>query len=184
MTGFATKEGHPQERKFLRFPSTSVGIGPGVPPKCKMSRFLLRQFQMELLPPMAETFQKSLGIRPGLEAGQDIIGKTEPIGFAPTVPTDPPLKPEVQDVMEVDMRKEGGEDRALRRSDLCSLDESLFHDASLSHPANQAKNSLISDPLPQKLQPPLVMHRVEKASYGSFDAVVHTLLLDGAAQCI
>src|SRR5262245_12707912 len=113
---------------------------------------------MALLHPMAETFQESPGIRSVWEAGQEIIGKTEPIGFAPTVPTDPPLNPEVQDVMEVAMRKEGGEDRALRRSDLCSLDESLFHDASLYHPAHQAKTSLISDPLPQKLQPPLVMH--------------------------
>src|SRR2546427_10319109 len=38
--------------------------------------------------------------------------------------------------------------------------------------------------LPQKLQQPLVIHRVEKAAYVRFDEVIHTLLLDGASQCI
>jgi len=54
---------------------------------------------------MAETFTKGLGICPVLETGQEIIGKTEQIRFAPTVPADPPLEPKVQDVMEVDIRK-------------------------------------------------------------------------------
>jgi hypothetical protein len=54
---------------------------------------------------MAETFTKGLSICPVLETGQEIIGKTEQIRFAPTVPADPPLKPKVQDVMEGDMRK-------------------------------------------------------------------------------
>ena len=58
---------------------------------------------------MAETFTKGLGICPVLETGQEIIGKTEQVRFAPTMPADPPLKPKVQDVMEVDIRKEGGE---------------------------------------------------------------------------
>jgi len=80
---------------------------------------------------MAETFKKGLSICPVLETGQEIISKTEPIGFAPTVPTDPPLKPKIQDVMEVNIRKEGRENRALRRSDLCGLDQSLFHDSGL-----------------------------------------------------
>src|SRR5215475_7400499 len=108
---------------------------------------------------MAETFTKGLGICPVLETGQEIIGKTEQVRFAPTVPADPPLKPKVQDVMEVDIRKEGGENRALRRSDLCGMDQSSLHEARPSPPANQAKCPVVSDPLSQKLQQPLVISR-------------------------
>jgi hypothetical protein len=37
--------------------------------------------------------------------------------------------------------------------------------------------------LSQKLEQPLVIHRVEKATDVGFYEVVYTLLLDGAAQC-
>src|SRR4029450_2193447 len=101
---------------------------------------------------MAETFTTGLGICPVLETGQEIIGKTEQVRFAPTVPADPPLQPKVQDVMEGDMRKEGGENRALRRSDLCGLDQSLFHDARLENPENTAKGPGGSEQMPQNVE--------------------------------
>src|SRR5215510_8017381 len=116
MPGFATKEGHPQERKFLGFFSPLVGIRPGLSPTCQMPRFLLSQLQMELRHALSKTFEKGLGVRPVLETGQEIIGKAEQKGCAPTVPTDPPLKPDIQDVMERDIGKEGGENRALGRT--------------------------------------------------------------------
>ena len=70
------------------------------------------------------------------------------------------------------------------RPDLCRLNQAIFHDAGLEHPANQAEDSVVSNPLSQKPQQPLVIHRVEKAAYVGFYEVVDTLLLDGAAQCI
>ena len=93
MPGFATKESHPQKRKVLGFFSPLVGVGPGLSPKFQMPRFLLGQLQMELRHALSKTFEKGLGVRPVLETGQEIIGKTEQIRFAPTVPADPPLKP-------------------------------------------------------------------------------------------
>ena len=86
--------------------------------------------------------------------------------------------------MEIDIGKERGEHRALWRTDLCGLNQPVFHDTSLQHPADQAKNTVVSDPLPQKLQQPLVMHRVEKPAYVGLDEVIHTLLLEGPTQCI
>src|SRR5262245_32316554 len=106
MPGFATKEGHPQERKFLRFLSPSVGIGPCISSEFKMPRFLLSQFQMELPHAITKAFKKGLGIRLVLETRQEIIGKAGQIGFAPTLTTHPALEPDIQNVMEVDIGKE------------------------------------------------------------------------------
>ena len=75
MPGFATKEGHPQERKFLRFFSPAVGIGPCISSEFELPSFLLSQFQLELPHTLAEAFKKGLGIRPVLKTRQEIIGK-------------------------------------------------------------------------------------------------------------
>src|SRR6266571_349555 len=74
MTGFATKEGHPQECKLLGFLSPAVGICPCIAPEFEVSRFLRRQFQMELLHALVETFEKIIGIRLILEARHKVIG--------------------------------------------------------------------------------------------------------------
>src|SRR5215831_10928230 len=157
MPGFATKESHPQKRKFLGFFSPLVGVGPGISPTFPMPRFLLSQLQMEPRHALFKTFSKGLGVRPVLETCQEIIGKAEQKGCAPTVTTYSALKPDIQDVMEIDIGKERGENRALWRTDLCGLNQPVFHDTSLQHPADQPKNTVVSDPLSQKLQQPLVI---------------------------
>src|SRR5262245_14169252 len=42
----------------------------------------------------------------------------------------------------------------------------------------------MSDPLPEKLQQPLVLHRVEEATYVGLYEDVDSLLLEGASQCV
>src|SRR5215510_277430 len=138
MTGCATKEGHPQERKLLGFLSPAVGIRPCIAPECEMSRFLRRQLQMELLHALAETFEKLVGLRLILETRHTVIGKPVQIRFTPAVPPHPALEPGIQDIVEVDMGKERRENRALRRTDLRGLHEPVFHDSCLYHPVDQA----------------------------------------------
>ncbi len=50
------------------------------------------------------------------------------------------------------------------------------------HLPDQTKDSFISHPLSQTLEPPLMMDRLEKATNSSFDDVVHTVLLEGPSQ--
>jgi len=184
LTGCATKEGHLQALAGLGFFSAPVGIGPCLSSACQMPRFLLSQLQMALPQAITETCTKARGIRLVLETRQDIIGKPEPIRFAPTLTTPPTLAPAIQDIMAGDMRKERREHRALGRPDLCGLHESLFHDSGLSPPADQAPDALVSTPLPEKLPPPLVVHRVAKAADVGLDEVVHPLLRDRPSQHI
>jgi hypothetical protein len=72
----------------------------------------------------------------------------------------------------------------LRRPDLSDLHEPLFHDTSLSHPADAAYDAFIADPLPEKLAHPLRMHRVEEAADVSLYEDVDPLVLEGAPQCV
>ena len=136
--GFATKEGHPQERQFLGFLSPSIGFGPCLAPDVTRSRFLLRQYQVELLHAIAEPGTPVVGIRLVVETRHQVIGKTEHIRFAPAATTSTALEPEGSDVVEGDIGKAGREHRALRRTDLSDLNEPIFHAPRLYHPADEA----------------------------------------------
>ena len=52
------------------------------------------------------------------------------------------------------------------------------------HPSNQTNNSLVSYPLLEELEQPLVINAIEEATYVGFDDVVNTLLLNGLPQRI
>jgi hypothetical protein len=129
-----------------------------------MSRFLRRQLQLARLHPLAETFETIVGIPLILATRHKGIGKPVPIRFTPAVPPHPALAPDIHDRVEVDMGKARRENRALRRTDLCDLPEPVFHDACLEPPGEQAEDPCIAAPLPEQLQPPRVMHRVEEAA--------------------
>jgi len=62
--------------------------------------------------------------------------------------------------------------------------QAVFHDAGFQHPSDQAKNSLVRDPLLLELEQPSVIHSIEKAAYVGLNDVVYTLLLDGLPQRI
>src|SRR5215813_14605720 len=109
MPGFPTKEGHPQKCKFLGFLSPAVGICPCIAPDCKMPRFLRCKLQMELLHALAEAFEKVIGLRLILETRHKVIGKPVQVRFSPAVPPNPTLEPDIYDVVEVDIGKEGRE---------------------------------------------------------------------------
>ena len=138
MTGFAPKEGHPQERQLLGFLSPAVGIRPCRAPTFEVARFLRRQLQMALLPALAETCEKIVGIRLRLEPRPTVIGKPVPIRFTPAVPPHPALAPDISDIVEGDIGKERRAHRAWRRTDLRGLHEPVFHDPCLSPPVEQA----------------------------------------------
>jgi hypothetical protein len=138
MTGFAPKDGHPQERQLLGFLSPAVGIRPCIAPTFEGSRFLRRQLQMARLHALAETCEKIVGIRLRLEPRHTVIGTPVPRRVTPAVPPHPALEPAISDIVEGDSGKERREHRALRRTDLRGLHEPVFHDPCLAPPVAQA----------------------------------------------
>ncbi len=73
---------------------------------------------------------KRLSVGPVLETRQEIVGKAEQIGFAPTPTTHAALEPKIQDKVEVDVQKEGRQNRALWRTELCRLKQAVLHHTS------------------------------------------------------
>ena len=54
------------------------------------------------------------------------------------------------------------------------MNQTVFHDSGFEHPSNQTNNSLVSYPLLEELEQPLVINAIEKATYVGFDDVVNT----------
>src|SRR5262249_11968550 len=121
---------------------------------------------------------------PIIRSWRTVISKPVQIRCPPAVTPNPPLAPEIENLMEVCVGKERRENRALRRSDRRGLHEPVFHDPCLEHPVDQAQAAFISNPLPQKLQQPLVIHRAEEATYVGLYEDVDRLLLEGTSQCV
>src|SRR5262249_18050944 len=117
---------------FLRVLSPTVGIHPGIAPEFKVARFLWRKRQRKRLHAMAETFEKGVGICLILETRHKVISKPVQIRCPPAVTPNPPLEPEIENIMEVCVGKERRENRALRRSDLRGLHEPVFMIPALS----------------------------------------------------
>jgi hypothetical protein len=134
---------------------------------------------MKVLHPPTENLSEVFGVRLVLETGHKVVGVPEQIRFAPTLSSNPALEPDIQDIMEVDIGQERGNNRSLRRTLLARLRQPVFHDAGLEHADDQAKDSPVLYPLLEKLQQPFVIHVIEEASNVGFDDYVYSLLLDG-----
>src|SRR2546425_7957983 len=147
MKGFATKEGPPQELEVLGFFPSLVGLGPCISSEFKLPRFLLSQLQMELPQAITEAVTKKLGIRLVLETRQEIIRKTEQIRFAPTLPTNPALEPDIQDIMEVDRVRSHFSDQAASKARCeVAIRFNLFHRPALSYDRNRRMASALARP--------------------------------------
>ncbi len=98
-------------------------------------------------------------------AWRTIVGKPEQVSLAPTSPSNSALEPQVQHVVEIDIRQQRRENRTLWGTNFSRVHQSVFHDAGFEHPGNQAKDTVVSYPLLQKLEQPLVINAVEEAAY-------------------
>jgi hypothetical protein len=77
------------------------------------------------------------------------------------LPPDSALEPKVQYIVEIDVGKERRKYRPLRSANFSGMHQPLFHDSGFQHPANQAKDSLVSYPLLEELQQPLVINMIK-----------------------
>src|SRR6516162_5093167 len=74
----------------------------------------------------------------------------------------PPLRPEIKDVMQVDVRQQGRGNAALRRPHLWPGHLPIFHHPSLQPFTDQADHAAVADPMLDKTDQPLVVDRVEE----------------------
>jgi hypothetical protein len=58
-----------------------------------------------------------------------------------------PAEPQIQHVVQVDVRQQWREDGALRRSFLRCPDQAILQNAAFEHPSDQTNDPLITDPV-------------------------------------
>jgi hypothetical protein len=145
-----------QKGKLLRLLASSVRILAGKSPKCDAVGFLLCQLQPESFESVPKALPKTLRIVFVLKTGQKIIGKTEVVRFAATLLLHPPAEPQVQRVVQVDVRQQRGENGPLRRALFTGMHKTVLHDATFQHPDNQSDHALVSDSMSQEFDHPLL----------------------------
>src|SRR5215471_2790593 len=90
----------------------------------------------------------------------------------------------IQDVVQVEVGKNGRDHRPLRTTFLRLVPLTLFYDVRLEPFLNQADHTPISDPMLHKLDQPTMLESVEKGSNIEIQNPVHFLAHDPDPQCI
>ena len=97
----------PQELERLRLPVAASGsILGGVPPELDQPRLLRMQLQTELREPVAQIGEEPLGVLTMLKARHVVIGEPQEDHVPARVTPSPLVGPEVEDVMQEDVRKQ------------------------------------------------------------------------------
>ena len=113
-----------------------------------------------------------------LKTGDDIVGVAHVDDVAVGLVVSPPLGPQVEGVMKVDVGEHRGNHCPLRGTGFARAPLSIGHHPSLQPFADQADHARIADPMFDETDEPFVTHRVEKRSDVDVDNPVHLRLGD------
>lgn len=115
------------------------------------TRFALVKFQAKLGASLPEFLQAGYRFGLTLETDHEVVSITDYHHIVATVLFPPPIDPQVEHVMQVNVGQEWGNYRPLWRPYGCLRPLALFHDPGVKPFADQAKNASISDSMLQKL---------------------------------
>jgi hypothetical protein len=99
------REAEELERLRLAKP-TGFSIAGGVPSELDQPRLLGVQLQAELREPVAQVSPEPLGVLLMLESHHEVVSETRDHDIAVRVPSPARVSPEVEDVVQVDVRQE------------------------------------------------------------------------------
>ena len=159
--GFSTIMRQSQKGELLGFLASLVCVLPSKSPEFDASCFLLCLLQPKPFEPVLKTLLKTLRIVLVLKAGYKIISEAEVVRLPSTLPAYPPAEPQVQHVVQVDIRQQWRQNRTLWGPFLARMHQAFLHDATLEHPNDQPDHALIPDPMPQKFDHPLMVDPIK-----------------------
>jgi len=103
-------------------PTRFLGLGEGFPPKLHQPSLVRMQRQSVLRKSLFQHFEHFLGVLPILKAENEVVGKTDLVGFAFQPGLHYGLKPLIEYVMKVDISEQGTDHLPLPRSRFASDD--------------------------------------------------------------
>jgi hypothetical protein len=180
--------GEAQEVKCLRLAK------PGLLPLLRrpaaeldQTRLVRMQGQRKSRQPIPQFCLKPLGIGLVFKASDDVVGIAYQDDVSLGMVTSPPLRPEIEDVMQVDVRQQRRGNAALRRPHLWPGHLPVFHHPSLQPLADQAYHAAVANPMLDKTAQPLVVDRIEEPGNVGVQYPVHPRIADPdgeRVQCI
>src|SRR3954449_2732130 len=170
----------PQKVEGLRasLPDGRSALG-GEPPERDQPGLALVDRQAELRQPLCQRSEELSPLRSVLTADHQVI-RIPTHNDLPGCSMSPPLVyPEVDDIMEEDVRKDWADPRSLRHPHLPRFPSAALEDAGLEPPLDQAENPRVSNPVPQHPHQPSEVNGIEESSDVEIEHPVHTLRHQG-----
>lgn len=179
----ATNVGKTQEVKSFRFPlATLSSVVGSKAAKLQYLRFNWMQFKAELEHALFELCQKLLGLRSMLKSDNKVVGPSNDDHLTSRSVLTSLLRPKIQDVVKIDVRKQGADAPTLRHSFFRLLSLTIKHDSGLQPFLDQADHALILNSMFDKFDQPFVVEVIEKSSDVSIQDPVHLLGVDADVQ--
>src|SRR5260370_22110606 len=125
----------------------------GVPPELDQPRLALVQIQAELREPLPQICQEPLRVGVMLKTRDEVVREPHEDHIAVRVAAPPPLGPQVEAVVELDVPQQRRRPCPLRRPPPGPRPFPVPNDSSLQPPAERAHHALVPDPLLPALLP-------------------------------
>ncbi len=148
----------------LRFPvPTFLPVVDREWTKFQQPRFLGMQFQVELPHSLGQFRPELLGIRFAMESNHDVIRESHHDHIAVRALPTPCLNPQVEYVVEIDVRQQRRSASALRRPFLHAYSFPIFQHAGPQPFLDEPHNAPVCDPVLDEFHKPFVRDAIEKA---------------------
>ena len=147
--------------------SSTFSVGRRVASELDQARLFWVQFQLELLHSFFQLRPEPFSLVFELEPNQGVIGITHHDYIAVRTLLTPCLNPEIEDVMEVDIRQQRRCTSALRRTCLRERSHSLFQHARVQPFLDEPHDAPVRYPVLEEPDQPLMRQPIEKAAHGT-----------------
>jgi hypothetical protein len=147
----------------------------GKPPAADQARLLGIEPQTKLGQTLRQVPLEPLGVRAMLKPNDGVVGVPDDEHVTAGVPRSPLLGPEIEDVVQVDVREQRRNSRPLRRPVFACRPRPVF-DHSCPEPfLDQAQDPLVRDPVLEELQQPAMIKAGEEVADVRVEHPVHLL---------
>ena len=159
----AADVGESEEVEGLGFPAAALGaVGVGKASEFNQAGFLFAQFQVELLQAFAEFRVEPDRVALVLEPHDEVVGIAYEDDLAARHVVSPPVHPEVQGVMQVDVRQQRADVPALRYALARLTPLAVFQDPGVQPFPDVPLHAPVRDTMLDEAHHPVMVHRVEE----------------------
>jgi len=152
-----------KEGERFRLPFSALfPVSGREPSELQKPRFVGMQFQAELPKPLGEFGKNLFGIRFALESNHDVVRVPHDDHIAVRLLSTPCLSPQIERVMEIDIRQQRRCTAALRRSFLHAYSFPILQHACVQPFLDEPQDTPVRDATLDELYKPFVRNRIEE----------------------